>query len=541
MQLAPIVLFVYNRPEHTRQTLDALSGNELADRSTLYVYADGPKYGALPQDVKRVQAVRTVVRSRRWCNHVEIIEADYNKGLMDSIVSGVTEVVNRHGRVIVLEDDIVTRRGFLRYMNRALDMYADDDRVMQISGMIYGTPQCVGTEGTSFLRVLSCHGWATWKRAWAHYCHDVEQLIERLRAQAISKREFDIHGGATFYHQLTANRDGKIRTWAVRWYASWLIAGGLALFPHRSLATNIGHDDSGVHTPAPFYNGETIDRLEVRRIPVAENTDLRQAVDRIWRRGRQAIRRTRSVSLPRNMRGLLRVVLRPLRAQGRRLMTFFYPELNALDRNRPEHAVIASQCTRSSVAKTAVLHAPYHVRDARIGSYSYVAHHAWISLTRIGKFCSIGPNFYCGWGAHPVDGISTSPMFYSTVKQNGVTLCHHNKVDERKPISIGNDVFVGMNVTVLDGVKVGDGAVIGAGTIVSKDVPPYAVVVGNPMRILRYRFSEETISQLLEIAWWDWPIEDLQTIEACFFDVDRFVSMHRHRRGNAIDQGLQLD
>lgn len=522
MQLAPIVLFVYNRPDHTRQTLEALAANDLADHSTLYIYADGPKYGALVDDVEKVKAVRTVIRSKQWCKEVKIIESEYNKGLADSIVSGVTAVVNRHGRVIVLEDDIVTRKGFLRYMNEALEMYADDARVMHVSGMIYGTPRNVPAEGASFLRILSCHGWATWQRAWDHYIHDVDILIERLNAQSISQKKFDIEGNAHFYAQLIANRDGKIYTWAVRWYASWLTAGGFSLFPHRSLLTNIGHDETGVHSPAPFYNGETVDYLEIAKISVTENVALRREVDEIWRRGRRALREKQSISHRRIALQFLRLVLRPVRNYGRRLLTFVYPELRVLDRERPEYAIKASRCIRSAVAPNAALYPPYHVSDSSIGDYSYVARNSWISLTRIGKFCSIGPNFACGWGVHPVEGISTSPMFYSTAKQNGISLCKYNKVQERKPIHIGNDVFIGMNVTVLDGVTIGDGAVIGAGTVVSKDVPPYAIVVGNPMRILRYRFSEEVIEKLREIAWWDWPVEKLKEIEEHFFDVEGF-------------------
>jgi acetyltransferase-like isoleucine patch superfamily enzyme len=424
----------------------------------------------------------------------------------------------------VLEDDIVTRKGFLRYMNDALETYAEDDRVMHVSGMIYGTPQSVEPMGTSFLRILSCNGWATWKRAWDHYCHDVRSLIEQLRAQGITEKEFDIEGGATFHRQLMANRDGRLYTWAVRWYASWLTAGGFSLFPHRSLITNIGHDETGVHTPAPFFNGETVDYLEVKRIPVVENTELRQEIDEIWREGQRDSRKERSFSLGAYVRDLFRTMLQPMRRYGRRLLTFFYSELKALDRNSPEYALKASNCTRSTVAATARLYPPHHVWDSSIGAYSYVSRNSWISSTRIGKFCSIGPNFHCGWGVHPVDGVSTSPMFYSTAEQNGFTLCSRNKVEERKPIDIGNDVFIGMNVTMLDGVKVGDGAVIGAGTVVSKDVPPYAVVVGNPMRILRYRFSEEIIDQLLEIAWWDWRVEKLHMIEENFFDIDSFLS-----------------
>ena len=144
-------------------------------------------------------------------------------------------------------------------------------------------------------------------------------------------------------------------------------------------------------------------------------------------------------------------------------------------------------------------------------------------MTTIGKFCSIGPNLVCGWGIHPTDGISTSPMFYSTREQNGITLSNTDKIEERKPISIGNDVFIGANVTVLDGVTIGDGAIIGAGAVVSKYIPPYAIAVGCPIKIIRYRFDEEKIKALRKIEWWNFDEEKLKQVEKLFFDVELFI------------------
>lgn len=519
--LSPIVLFVYNRPEHTRQTLEALAANDLADQSTLYICSDGPKWGALAEDLEKIARVRDVICSRQWCKEVKVVESKRNKGLADSIVGGVTEVVSRHGRVIVLEDDIVTRKGFLRFMNDALEAYAEDPRVMHISGMIFGTPKWA-TGPTAFLRILSCHGWATWKRAWDHYVHDVDVLLERLKTQGVSQRQFDIDGGGTFFRQLTKNQDGRLYTWAVRWYASWLTAGGYSLFPCRSLSTNIGHDGSGMHPIAPFYNGETVESLEAKKIPVEEDLCLRKEMDDIWRAGLAAMRPEQPLSLRRSLRSALRPLLLPLRSAGRRFLRFLYPELNTLDPKHPECAVTPNSAKNSIISPAARLYPPYHVQDSSIGDYSYLARNASVSQTRIGKFCSVGPNLVCGWGIHPVDGVSTSPMFYSALKQNGTTLSGTNKVQERKPIRIGNDVFIGANVTILDGVTVGDGAVIGAGCVVSKDVPPYAIVIGCPMQILRYRFPEETISRLRRIAWWDWPLDKLQAVERQFFNMEEF-------------------
>ena len=166
---------------------------------------------------------------------------------------------------------------------------------------------------------------------------------------------------------------------------------------------------------------------------------------------------------------------------------------------------------------------PSHIYNSKIGRYSYVSINAYISLTNIGSFCSIGPNFLCGWGIHPVNTVNTSPMFYSTLKQNGTTMSLTDKLEERKNINIGNDVFIGANVTVLDGVSIGDGSIVGAGTIVSKDVPPYAVVVGSPMKIIKYRFDDEQIEKLSKIRWWEFDDEKLKKVEKYFFDVEEFI------------------
>ena len=117
-------------------------------------------------------------------------------------------------------------------------------------------------------------------------------------------------------------------------------------------------------------------------------------------------------------------------------------------------------------------------------------------------------------------------MFYSLKKQNGMTLSKNNKIVERKPIVIGNDVFIGINVTVLDGVTIGDGAVIGAGAIVSKDIPPYAIAVGSPIKIIKYRFNDIQIEKLLKIKWWDFAEDKLKDVEKMFFEVDDFIKKY---------------
>lgn len=198
------------------------------------------------------------------------------------------------------------------------------------------------------------------------------------------------------------------------------------------------------------------------------------------------------------------------------------PEITLLHNSRNEYNLV-SWANYSIISDKSKLYPLFHISDSQIEDYTYVAMNSFISMTKIGKFCSIGPNFVCGWGIHPTNGISTSPMFYSTRKQNGMTLSNTDKIEERKPISIGNDVFIGANVTVIDGVTIGDGAVIGAGAVVSKDIPPYAVAVGCPIRIIRYRFDEEKIKSLRKIEWWNFDEDKLKQVEELFFDVDKFI------------------
>ena len=185
---------------------------------------------------------------------------------------------------------------------------------------------------------------------------------------------------------------------------------------------------------------------------------------------------------------------------------------------------IRNNSQNNSISSNSRVYGPYHISDSKIDDYTYISMNSFISKANIGKFCSIGPNFLCGWGIHPVNAISTNPMFYSTAKQNGISLTQKNKIEERKEINIGNDVFIGANVTVLDGVTIGHGAVIGAGAVVNKDIPPYAIAVGCPIKIVKYRFDEETINRLVKLNWWDWSIEKLKKVEKSLFDVEGFLN-----------------
>lgn len=204
-----------------------------------------------------------------------------------------------------------------------------------------------------------------------------------------------------------------------------------------------------------------------------------------------------------------------------KILIWIFPQLSVLKSAEYDFTKLRSWHHKVKRGKNVRIESVALLTDVEIGDYSYLSDNAIVSNTSIGKFCSIGPNFFCGWGVHPTVGISTSPVFYSSKAR--FTFSKEDKIDEHPRITIGNDVFIGANVTVLEGVTIGDGAVIGAGSVVSKDIPPYAIAVGSPIEIKKYRFGEAQIEKLQRIAWWNFDDEHLKEVERSFFDVESFV------------------
>ncbi|WAC11921.1 sugar transferase [Dyadobacter pollutisoli] len=247
IELAPILLFVYNRPDQTRKTLEALADNSLADQSQLFIYADGPKRGTDTAGLQKIEGVRNVIAERQWCKHVTIIKANSNKGLANSIIDGVTEKINEYGKVIVLEDDLVTSKGFIKFMNDALDKYQSDEKVMQVSGHQF--PLNIPPNHSSFfLPLTTSWGWATWKRAWDHFDSDAKgyEILKKNRSLA---QRFDLNSVYPYSKMLVSQMEGKdIDSWAIRWYWAVFKENGISLFPDKSLVQNIGFGILATHT-----------------------------------------------------------------------------------------------------------------------------------------------------------------------------------------------------------------------------------------------------------------------------------------------------
>lgn len=168
------------------------------------------------------------------------------------------------------------------------------------------------------------------------------------------------------------------------------------------------------------------------------------------------------------------------------------------------------------------------LRNSTLGDFSYVSKNSQVYNTKVGKFCSIAPNVQFGLGVHPSsEFVSTHPIFYSTLGQSQLTFLKENLFEEFPYSEVGNDVWIGANSIIKDGVKISDGAIVAAGAVVTKDVPPYAVVGGIPAKVIKYRFSEEEIKFLLEFKWWNRDIQWIENNKEFFKDVKSFIQQQR--------------
>ena len=267
---APIALFTYNRADHTRRAVESLLQNAEAKDSDLFIFSDGPK---------NEKAVRGVAENREYIHTVTgfktvtIVEREKNWGLANSLIAGITDVINKYGRVIVVEDDLILSPYFLKFMNDGLEKYKDDDRVGTITGFV--PPIEEKLPETFFLTYFQCWGWATWKRAWDLLETDARPLLKGLR---FKRKKFDVGGGVCNYGNLYCQKVGLVDSWYLRYYASLFLKGKLSLYPGRSVATNEGLDGSGTHCGAELkrsfeaHNSQT--PIKVNDVEVIENLQV---------------------------------------------------------------------------------------------------------------------------------------------------------------------------------------------------------------------------------------------------------------------------
>ena len=284
-ELAPIVLFVYNRPLHTRQTLESLQKNNLAAKSKLYIYSDGAK---THNDEKAVNEVRDYLRSINEFYDIVIRQREENYGLGKSVIEGISEILEKNDRVIVLEDDIVTSLKFLEFMNNSLEFYKEISSVYSISG--YSFPIEIPPkydQDIYFLRRSSSWGWATWKERWEQALWD-NSFYKKKISDNITRKNFNI-GGSDLTPMLVKQVNNKIDSWAIRWAFTHYLNNGNCVFPVKSLVKNIGTDATGANfdRKTSKYNvelDESDNKIKFTDL-VHVNSDIEKQVRKIVRPG----------------------------------------------------------------------------------------------------------------------------------------------------------------------------------------------------------------------------------------------------------------
>lgn len=279
-ELAPIILFTYNRPWHTLQVLDALQQNVLSEQSKLFVFSDDAKN---PDDEELVRKTREILTQTKGFKEITIIERPVNFGLAANIINGVSSIIEQYGKVIVLEDDLITAPTFLSFMNNALTLYEDIDKIAHIHSFCYSG---LNLPDTFLIKWVGSLGWGTWSDSWELFNADGTKLLAEIKNKKLSKT-FDFDGKYPYTRMLKRQVEGKNNSWAIRWNASLFLNNKLSLNTGKSLIHNIGFDGSGENSGTQdFYNmGLYKGNLEII-IPdeIKENAEARKQFEMFYQK-----------------------------------------------------------------------------------------------------------------------------------------------------------------------------------------------------------------------------------------------------------------
>ncbi len=283
--LAPIAVIAYRRPNHLRQCLQALTTNSEILKSRVTVYVDGPRR---EDEAEIVLEVARVAETCRGIPDLSVVVRPTNLGLGASVIDAVDDQLKASRSVIVLEDDLIVAQHFLKFMNDGISTYSTESTVASIHGYVY--PVGSNLPPSFFLRGADCLGWATWRSAWSHLERDGEALIHRMsRLTSEERAVFDFGGRYPYLRMLEAQAEGRIDSWAIRWYASAFLANLHTLYPGESLVTHSGGDGSGTNVgiTTAFDVVMALDPIDVARIPVVDSVEGRRAFEEYFERIRQ--------------------------------------------------------------------------------------------------------------------------------------------------------------------------------------------------------------------------------------------------------------
>jgi hypothetical protein len=278
--LSPIVLFTYKRLNTLKQTVAALLANSLAASSDLIIYSDGPKSS---KEENLIAEVRAYIKNMTGFKTITIHESSLNKGLANSIIDGVKDVINQYGKVIVLEDDLIVSQNFLFFMNAALNFYQNNNKVFSVSG--YGLkvaiPQNYEYDVYFTPRGLSW-GWATWHDRWDTVdwgVKDFGQLITDKKA--IQKLAL---GGTDLFPMLKKQMNHNLDSWAIRWFYSQFKSEQLTVYPILSKVRNIGFDTVATHTNVYNRYHITFDTTNNQKFIFIQEAMINHAIFQSFRR-----------------------------------------------------------------------------------------------------------------------------------------------------------------------------------------------------------------------------------------------------------------
>ena len=266
MNIAPIILFVYNQSNTTIKVLSNLKKNYLAKVSELYIFSDGPKNNK--KDKRKVLKVREHINTVKGFKKVHIIKRKKNFGLYKNITSGLDLIFSKKKSAIILEDDILVSKNFLDYMNKSLDLYKNYTQVGSICGTSSGNENKL--PDTFFLYHQDCWGWATWKSSWKLYTHNSSYLLKKIKKKGLSKK-FNLDDKFFFTRYLEENII-KRKSWATNWYASLFINDKLNLFPGYSMCKNIGFTPEATNSKIFFTTSDlSTKKIKIKKIDFKES------------------------------------------------------------------------------------------------------------------------------------------------------------------------------------------------------------------------------------------------------------------------------
>lgn len=499
--LAPIVLFTYNRLDHTRQTIEALKDNVYAADSEIYIYSDAPKN---EKATNSVSAVREYLKTVNGFRKVIIIQREENWGLAKNIIDGVTNIIEKYGKIIVLEDDIVTSKYFLKYMNDGLKIYEDMPKVMAISGYTEEIKDTILPD-TFFLPWTSCWGWATWSRTWRLFKRNPKELVERFSQDDIGR--FNIDNSYDFWSQVVSNANGKLDTWAIFYYALVFENAGLVLYSHHSMSSNIGFDGSGEHCgrDEPFQHS-VVQNTSVNKFFIGEIKENELIVDSFKKKYRNMYKKksllVRCTSFIKN-EGFLAIPFKVIEKIN------YVKEY--IWNSKQKNKCISGGGTRFYLTSS-VDNCSVDISRIQIGNRCNIRGQLftfpYAGQIQIGNDCYIGEGSRI-WAensvvigdnvliAHNVDihDSNDHPIEPKCRREHYHDICTVGFLEKydlhSKPIKIKDNAWIGFGACVMKGVTIGRNSIVAAHAVVVKDVPDNVVVAGNPAQIVRELSAKE--------------------------------------------------